>query len=226
VIIEPLVQGAGGMLMQPAEFLVALGALCRRYQLPLIFDEVMTGFGRLGAMFAFQRAGVEPDLICLAKGITGGNLPLAVTLARESFFRAFLSEDRGKALLHGHSYTANPIACAAGLAALDILERDRLSERALALEQRYRGFIDEHTGRLELQQPRTVGSILAFELPGTGAADYFHPRAAQLPALARARGLLLRPLGNTVYLMPPLAISDAELDQALAAITYAVEQLR
>jgi adenosylmethionine-8-amino-7-oxononanoate aminotransferase len=225
VVVEPLVQGAGGMLMQPEEFLRGVARICRRHALPLVLDEVMTGFGRTGAVFAFQRAGIEPDLICVAKGLTGGNLPLAATLARESFFAAFASDDRSRALLHGHSYTANPIACAAALASLDILEREELPQRALDLERRYRGFIEAHGARLGLVAPRALGGILAFELPGTGDGDYFHPRATELAPRARAAGLFVRPLGNTVYLMPPLTIDDATLGAALDALASAVERL-
>jgi adenosylmethionine-8-amino-7-oxononanoate aminotransferase len=225
VVVEPLVQGAGGMLMQPEEFLRGVARICRRHALPLVLDEVMTGFGRTGAAFAFQRAGIEPDLICVAKGLTGGNLPLAATLARESFFAAFASDDRSRALLHGHSYTANPIACAAALASLDILEREQLSQRALDLERRYRGFIEAHAARLGLVAPRALGGILAFELPGTGDGDYFHPRATELAPRARAAGLFVRPLGNTVYLMPPLTIDDATLAAALDALASSVERL-
>jgi adenosylmethionine-8-amino-7-oxononanoate aminotransferase len=193
--------------------------------LPLVLDEVMTGFGRTGAAFAFQRAGIEPDLICVAKGLTGGNLPLAATLARESFFAAFASDDRSRALLHGHSYTANPIACAAALASLAILEGEQLSQRALDLERRYRSFIEAHAARLGLVAPRALGGILAFELPGTGDGDYFHPRATALAPRARAAGLFVRPLGNTVYLMPPLTIDDSTLARALDALASAVEGL-
>ena len=224
-VIEPLVQGAGGMLMQPVEFLQGVAELCQRYEIPLILDEVMTGFGRTGAWFAFQRAGITPDLICVAKGLTGGNLPLAVTLARESYFEAFASDDRAKALLHGHSYTANPIACAAALASLAITEGERLPDRALAMESRYREFIEVEAKRLRLQEARCVGGVFACELPDSGAGNYFDPRAGQIAALAREAGLLIRPLGNTVYLLPPLVIDDVTLTEALEALARTLVQM-
>ncbi len=220
VVIEPLLQGAGGMRMHSPEFLRGVAALARERDIPLILDEVFTGLGRVGAAFAYQRAGVEPDLVCAAKGLTGGNLPLAVTLARSEAFAAFLGEDKAKALLHGHSYTANPIACAAALAALDIYEREDLAGRARTFEATYHRWIAAEAPALGLFAPRALGGVLAFEWPGSGVGDYFHAAGTmeQVPRAARRRGLFLRTLGNTVYFMPPLATSDAELTEGLAAL--------
>jgi adenosylmethionine-8-amino-7-oxononanoate aminotransferase len=213
------------MRMHSPEFLRGLAALARRFQLPLVLDEVFTGFGRAGAPFAFQRAGIEPDVVCTAKAITGGNLPLAATLAREDAFAAFLSSDKAKALLHGHSYTGNAIACAAALATLDIFERERLADRALRLERRYGEWIATTGKRLALQDARALGGILAFELPASGRGTYFHPAAARVQDTAAKHGLFLRPLGNTLYFMPPLVISDAELETALAGLAATVDDL-
>jgi adenosylmethionine-8-amino-7-oxononanoate aminotransferase len=225
VIVEPLVQGAAGMLMQPIQFLKELERLCHKYSLPLIFDEVFTGFGRVGAMFAFQRAGVGPDIVCLAKGLTGGNLPLAVTLAQEQYFEHFLADDKSKALLHGHSYTANAISCRSALTTLDILDRENIIERTLELETAFTSWINTEENRLKLENPRALGGILAFELPHSGLGNYFHEKAAQIPKIAKKYGLFLRPLGNTVYFLPPLVISNAECKFALDALSSVVKEL-
>jgi adenosylmethionine-8-amino-7-oxononanoate aminotransferase len=225
VVLEPLVQGAGGMLVQPAEFLRGVERIARRHGLPLILDEVFTGLGRVGAAFAFQRAGLRPDVVCVAKGLTGGNLPLAITLATEELFAAFLADDKRRALLHGHSYTANPIACAAAHAALDIFASEDLPARARALEARYEAWIREAGAALGIRNPRALGGILAFELPGTRDGDYFHPAASRVPEVGARHGLFLRPLGNTVYLMPPLVIDAAETDAALRALASTVAEL-
>jgi adenosylmethionine-8-amino-7-oxononanoate transaminase/dethiobiotin synthase len=225
VIIEPLVQGASSMLMQPIPFLKELEAQCQTYGLPLIFDEVFTGLGRVGAAFAFQRGGVSPDIICLAKGLTGGTMPLSLTLAKESFFEAFLSDDKAKALLHGHSYTGNAIACSAALATLDLYENEGLAERACSLEAKFSKFFAAYSSQLNLQNPRSLGAIMAFELPGSGFGDYFNSQAQKIPAAARKNGLFLRPLGNTLYCIPPLCITDGEADHCLEMIAKTVSDL-
>jgi adenosylmethionine-8-amino-7-oxononanoate aminotransferase len=224
VIIEPLLQGAGGMKIHSPAFLQGLAALTKQYGIPLILDEVFTGLGRLGANFAFQRAGVRPDLLCVAKGLTGGNLPLAMTLATQRSFEAFLDEDKSKALLHGHSYTANPIACAAALAALDIFVSEDLAGRARVFEAHYQTWIAEHTP-FGLRNPRAIGGVLAFEWPGSGAGDYFHQGMQAVPVVARRQGLFLRTLGNTVYFMPPLATDDATLKKGLHALSQTLRTL-
>lgn len=222
IILEPLLQGAGGMTIQPQAFVEGVARLAKKHELPLILDEVFTGLGRVGAAFAYQRAGIGPDIVCVAKGLTGGNLPLAVTLAKSAVYDAFLSDERGLALLHGHSYTGNPIACATALTALAIMEREDLAGRARAMEARYTRWIGDLAEPLKLVNPRAIGGVLAFELPGTTGSDYFHPRAARVGPVAAAQGLLLRPLGNTVYLMPPLVIAEDELDDALGRLVKVV----
>ncbi len=220
VILEPLVQGAAGMLMHSDRWLQSVASLCRQQSIPLIFDEVFTGFGRLGSRFAFQRAGVLPDIICLSKAITGGTMPLAVTVATDEIFAAFLSNSKGDALLHGHSYTANPLACNVALQALEILQRERLEQRAQAMERRYRAWL-ERDELAAVRQPRTMGSVLAFELP-TPSDGYFTGEGRSFAEAAESRGLYVRPLGNTVYLAPSLAISDSELETVLEALTQSL----
>jgi len=226
VVVEPLLMGSAGMLVQPPAFVRGIAALCRRHGVPLILDEVFTGLGRIGARFAFLRAGVEPDLVAVAKGLTGGNLPLAATLAKESYFEAFLADDGSKALMHGHSYTANPITCAAALAALDVLDRDDIAGRSLALEERFNSWLAGEGSALGVENGRALGGVLAFELPGSGTCDYYHPAAAALPTAARRHGLFLRPLGNTVYFAPPPVIAGDDLERALAALKRTVADLR
>jgi len=225
VILEPLVQGASGMLMQPKEFLKEVESLCKQYGLPLIFDEVFTGLGRVGAPFAFQRAGVQPDIVCIAKGLTGGTMPMSLTLSTEHYFNAFLDQDKSKALLHGHSYTANAIACAAANATLDIYQSEDLAGKSLSIENKFKNFIQSNLD-LGLENPRAMGAILAFEIPGSGMGDYFNSKATLIPQVARRHGLFLRPLGNTLYFIPPLTITGSELEFALDGIRKTVIDLK
>jgi adenosylmethionine-8-amino-7-oxononanoate aminotransferase len=218
VVIEPLIQGVSGMHMQPVEWLREVTLRTQRRGIPVIFDEVFTGFGRTGAMYAFQKAGLEPDLVCLAKMLTGGTLPLAATLTKESFFEAFLGTSKKAALLHGHSYTALPTACAVALASLDLLEKEHLLQKAQAREQDYRTWLASVGGPLGIGQGRALGNVLAFELPGTGLAHYFHATGGKVQTWGRAHGLMLRPLGNTVYVCPPLTLSPEEVQFMLSGL--------
>ncbi|MDQ3232457.1 MAG: adenosylmethionine--8-amino-7-oxononanoate transaminase, partial [Pseudobdellovibrionaceae bacterium] len=195
VIIEPWVQGASGMNLQDLTWLQTLGRLANQHQIPLILDEVFTGMGRLGSYFAFERAGLNPDIVCIAKGLTGGTLPLAVTLTTEAMFQYFLDQDGTKALLHGHTYTGSAMACAAALATLDIYRHEKILDRVAAMEDITRNWIERRAQELGLIAPRALGAILAFELPGSGAGDYFHPLAQTVPVVARRHGMLMRTLG-------------------------------
>lgn len=219
VVIEPLLQGAGGMLLQDIRFLRFLRQRTQELGIPLIYDEVFTGMGRSGDFFTFKRySDITPDIVCAAKGLTGGNLALAVTLASEKIFAGFLGPDKTSAFLHGHSYTANPIACAAALATLDFYEKNELIQKSQRLEQRFKTWITEEGSRLNLTNPRALGAVLAFEFPDSGIGDYHDTRASQVPQLARAQGLFLRPLGNTIYVCPPLTITPEETDFLLQAL--------
>ncbi len=211
VIVEPMILGAGGMLTWPAAELVWLAAECRAAGVPLIADEVMTGFGRTGQMFAVQHAGVVPDIICLAKGLTGGFLPLAVTACRAHIYEAFLAEDRARMLFHGHTYCANPIGCAAARASLALFSAEPVAERIAAIE---RVHAERLPGLLESGAAvavRQCGTIAALDLPEIGAAGYLG-RAGVAPVQAAfAAGYLLRPLGNTLYMMPPYSTTPEQL---------------
>ena len=213
ILIEPMLQGAGGMIMWPAEFVAGVRRLCDRYGTLLIADEVLTGFGRSGKMFACEHAGVTPDIICLSKALTAGYLPLGVTAATAAIYDAFLSEDRAKTFFHGHSYTANPLACAVALASLDLFRDEAVLTNVLRLEQQLRAGFEPLR---ELGHVRVIGGVGAVELAsGKGYLDELGPRLA---GAFLERGLLLRPLGNVVYFMPPYSITESETAWALEQI--------
>jgi adenosylmethionine-8-amino-7-oxononanoate aminotransferase len=221
--VEPLVQGAGGMRFHSARFLRALCLLFRERGVPVIFDEVMTGFGRTGRFFAFQQAGFSPDLLCLSKGITGGILPLAVTIASNALFDSFLGADFQRALAHGHSYTANPVACAAALASLALHESTNSAGQVARINQRLALHLERLSTHPKVEKTRLLGGVAAFDL--VQADPGYASESGQALSLAlQQRGVLLRPLGNVVYLMPPYCISDAQIDRAFDAITGSLDQ--
>ncbi len=225
VIIEPLVQGAGGMRMCRPGFLRALERAVREAGALLIFDEVMTGFGRTGAMFACEKAGVTPDLVCLAKGLTGGFLPLAATVCREAIFEAFLGEGFERAFAHGHSFTANPLGCAAGLASLDLIERDNSLARVAEMAELHRARLAElAAGSNRVGRPRVEGCIAAFDVAAPDGG-YTSQVGQSLKRYFMERGLLIRPLGNVVYLMPPYCIEDQEPHRAYDVIAEALRSV-
>jgi adenosylmethionine-8-amino-7-oxononanoate aminotransferase len=216
VLIEPMLQGAGGMIVWPAEFVAGVRRLCDEYKTLLIADEVLTGFGRTGKMFACEHAGITPDIICLSKALTAGYLPLGVTAATSGVYDAFLSEDRAKTFFHGHSYTANPLACAVALASLDLFRDEAVLAKVLRLEQQLR---DGFEPLRALGDVRVIGGVAAVELVSDkpGYLDGIGPRIA---AAFLERGLLLRPLGNVVYFMPPYCITESETAWALDQIVH------
>ncbi|CAA7625356.1 Adenosylmethionine-8-amino-7-oxononanoate aminotransferase [Candidatus Terasakiella magnetica] len=213
VIIEPLIQGASGMRMCRPEFLRALEAKIRTARTLLIFDEVMTGFCRTGGYFASAKAGVTPDLLCLSKGLTGGFLPLSMTVARDFIFDAFWGQDLSRAFLHGHSYTANPLGCAAGLASLDLLQAPACQARITEIEAQHRRRLDRLAGAPNVAHTRLCGTVAALDVTGSGQG-YGAGISDRLKTAFMERGLLLRPLGHVLYLLPPYCITDAELERA------------
>jgi adenosylmethionine---8-amino-7-oxononanoate aminotransferase len=225
LIVEPLVQGAAGMWTHPPAYLRALHALVRRHETLLIADEVATGFGRTGHMFACEHAGITPDLMCIAKGISGGYLPLAATLATEDVFSAFLGPyEKFRAFFHGHTYTGNPLACAVGLASLRLFREERTLERLAPKIARLRERLAADIARLpHVGDIRQQGVMVGIELVVDRATRTPYPPAArvgqQVVRAARARGVIIRPLGNVIVLMPPLAIAPGELDQ-LTDVTH------
>jgi adenosylmethionine-8-amino-7-oxononanoate aminotransferase len=218
LIVEPLMQGAAGMWAQPTGYLPALRALARRHGALLICDEVATGFGRTGRMFAVEHEGVEPDLLCVGKGITGGYLPLAATLASEEIFTAFLAPyEQFEAFFHGHTYTGNPLACAVALANLDLFEREDVLARVRERAAQLAGLLAELGDRLpHLGDIRQWGLMVGLELVRERANRTPYDPAERIGIRvireARRRGAILRPLGNVIILMPPLSITAEELD--------------
>ena len=205
LIVEPLVQGAAGMRFHHPEYLRRARELCTRHEVLLVADEIMTGFGRTGTMFACERAGVAPDLMCLSKGITGGYLPLSCVLATDEVYGAFYDDEVARGFLHSHSYTGNPLACRAACAVLDLFERDAVIEANAARAQRFTALAAALAAHPAVSGFRTRGMIWAFEVASRDPA--FAARAFEL---ALARGVLLRPIGNTVYFMPPYVVDEAQ----------------
>jgi adenosylmethionine-8-amino-7-oxononanoate aminotransferase len=221
VIMEPLVQGAAGMLMQPPGYLRGVRELCDQHGVLLILDEVATGFGRTGRMFACEQEQVSPDLMCLAKGLTGGYMPLAATLATEEIYDGFLGEHQEfRTFFHGHTYTGNPLACAAALATLDVFEEERTLER-LAPKMDLLGRLLEPIERhAAVKEVRRLGFMVGIEL-------HDHPLELRMghrvTLEARRRGSIVRPLGDIVVLMPPLAISETQLEELVTTTAAAID---
>ncbi len=224
IIIEPLVQGVAGMRLCRPEFLQALRNLADRAKVLLIYDEVMTGFGRTGELFACLKSATSPDLLCLSKGLSGGCLPLAVTLATEEIYQAFYSDDVDKTFFHGHSYTGNPLACATGVTSLELLEQDPASFRTM--EQLHRCYIEKWlAGHPRVEKPRTCGTIAAMEVKTDSQSGYFNTIGLILRERFLEEGFLLRPLGNTLYIMPPYCITPSELESVYQAIRRVLDSL-
>ncbi len=215
LIVEPLLLGAGGMKIYPPSVLRGLRDLCAAHGVLFIADEVMTGWGRTGTLLACEQAGVVPDLLCLSKGLTGGAVPLAVTMATREIFESHWSTDRAKMFFHSSSYTANPIACAAARANLAIWREEPVRARIADLAARQA----VHAAALDgvANNIRQLGTVVAMEVE-TAQGSYMSELAPRLMAQFRARDVLLRPLGNTLYVMPPYCISDADLALVYAAI--------
>lgn len=226
VIGEPLVQGAGGMRMHSVDLLREVRTACDAHRVPWIADEVMTGFGRTGKLFACDHAGVAPDLLCLSKGLTGGTLPLSATLATEALFEAFVSNERSKAFFHGHSFTASPIGCAAALASLAIVRDERTPDALERVGRRIEARLGERLrNATNASAVRRVGGIVAFDLT-VHDAGYLSNLALRLRAVALEHGVLLRPLGNVVYAMPPSCTSDEQCDRIADAMAALAEHAR
>jgi len=230
-VVEPLIQGAAGMLLQPRGFLRAARELCTKHDVLLVCDEVATAFGRTGTMFACEQEDVRPDLLCLAKGISGGYLPLAATLATDEIYRAFLGEyGEKKTFFHGHTYTGNPLACAAGIASLDIFERDLVLEKV----QTKIGILAHHLQQRIAPLPhvleiRQCGLMVGIELARDKATRepyrYEEAIGARVCAAVRRYGVILRPLGPVIVLMPPLSITEPQLDKLVGAAQSAIVEV-
>jgi len=210
-IFEPLVQGAAGMRIYSAEWLDKAIDLAKKYQVLTIGDEVMTGFYRTGKFLATDYLSKKPDIICLSKGLTGGVLPLGLTLATQKIFDAFLHEETTKALLHGHSFTGNAIACAAACASLDLLDQKQTQEKVDTISKSHQQFVIEQMQNPKFSKVKSIGTILSIELKTKEAAGYFVSVRDQAYQYFLTKGFLIRPLGNVIFLNPPYCISEEEL---------------
>ncbi|MBU3028624.1 adenosylmethionine--8-amino-7-oxononanoate transaminase [Paracoccus marinaquae] len=217
LILEPLVQGAGGMRMYRPEVLAGLRAICDRHDVLLIADEVMTGWGRTGRLWACDHAGIAPDILCTSKGLTGGVVPLAATLASERIFQAHSSIDRRRTFYHSSSYTANPIACAAGLAQVRLWQAEPMQARLDALGAMQAERLARLRGDDRFENLRQCGTIAAMDLK-VRDGGYLAETGPRMRAHFMANGVLLRPLGNTVYVLPPYCATGEDLDLAYSAI--------
>ncbi|WP_128547454.1 adenosylmethionine--8-amino-7-oxononanoate transaminase [Larkinella soli] len=224
-ICEPLIQGAGGMNMYEPEVLDRLIRLARSRGALVIADEVMTGFGRTGKLFASLHLTEQPDLMCLSKGITGGTMALGVTTCTEAIYEAFLSEDKYRTLFHGHSFTANPVACAAAHASLDLLLSDETQHHIARIGRRHAAFTDRLRERSGVKNIRLQGTILAFELDAGGQTSYFNNIRDVAYHFLLERGVLMRPLGNVLYILPPYCMTDEQLDHVYDSIRQLLDHL-
>lgn len=220
LIVEPLVQGAAGMKMYDPEFLSLAKTLCERFQIHFIADEIAVGFGRTGKLFAHQHAHIQPDFLCLSKGITGGFLPLSVVLTQQDIFDSFYDEDTARGFLHSHSYTGNALACRAALAVLDIFESEQILEHNAKKIERFTQFMQPLKQHPRVQNFRQCGMIWAFEV-ATAQAGF----AQEFFAAMLKRECLIRPIGNTVYFMPPYCFSEDEMTFLITQTLDALEHL-
>jgi adenosylmethionine---8-amino-7-oxononanoate aminotransferase len=226
VIVEPLVQGSAGMCMYSAEWLDQLIAMAHRYGTQVIFDEVMTGWGRTGKLFAMDHCVNKPDIVCLSKGLTGGVLPLGLTVAAEEIYEAFLHPETSKALLHGHSYTGNPLACAAANASLDIFGQQETWENVARIEAANIRFAEELAKIEDVINIGVCGTILRFEIETGSGASYFSGIRDKAYRFFLDNGCLIRPLGNIFFINPPYCISDAQLEHLYDVFRKLSDHLR
>jgi adenosylmethionine-8-amino-7-oxononanoate aminotransferase len=230
VLVEPMLQGAGGMIVWPAEFLGGVRRVCDRHGVLMIADEVLTGFGRTGRMFACEHAAVSPDIICLSKALTGGYLPLGATATTERVYDAFLSEDRTKTFFHGHSFTANPLACAVAIASLALFHETPVLDRVRDLEGWLRRGLSPLASLPAVGEVRVIGGVGIVELvtdkAARTAAGYLDSVGPRLAGAFLDRGLLLRPLGNILYFMPPYVVTESETAWAIGQIQDVLSGLK
>lgn len=223
-IYEPLVQGAAGMLMHKAEDLSELMKFCREQKILMIQDEVFTGFGRTGKLFAANHLSEQPDIMCFSKGLTGGTMPMGITTCSQEIFDAFLSEDQYKTLFHGHSFTANPLACTAAIASMELLLKPETLQRIAVITEKHSGFVKTLEQHPKVEKVRQTGTILAWEIISGQQTSYFNNMGKILYKEFLKRGVILRPLGNVMYLVPPYCITAEELELIYHQITEVLDQ--
>jgi adenosylmethionine-8-amino-7-oxononanoate aminotransferase len=224
-IFEPLVQGVRGMYMQDEKVLDAMIGLAKEKKILCIADEVMTGFGRTGKMFAIDHLVNKPDILCLAKALTGGTLPLAVTLCTKDVYEPFLSDDISKTFLYGHSYAGNSLGCAAAMGSLDILEKRETQESIENIKKWHLDFLKEVSGNRALEEVRAQGTILALEFK-SGQKGYFSEIGPQMKKFFLERRVLLRPLGDVLYIMPPYCCKKEDLSLAYSAVLDFLKEIK
>jgi len=226
IIFEPLIQGAGGMLMYDAAALDQLLQYCQQQQVLLIADEIMTGFGRTGKNFAMENVSTAPDMVCLSKGLTGGSMALGITTCTAAIYEAFLSNDKLKTLFHGHSFTANPLACTVALASLDLFLDPACKENRERINRQHQQFSEKLAAYKKVKHIRLMGTIIAFEIVTEGEDNYINQLADQLHRFFRERRVMLRPLGNTLYILPPFCITDEQLGTVYESILAFLDQTK
>ncbi|HTI61353.1 adenosylmethionine--8-amino-7-oxononanoate transaminase [Mucilaginibacter sp.] len=224
-IFEPLVQGAGGMLMYEAEYLDQLMAHCGDEGVLMIADEVFTGFGRTGKPFACDHLSAQPDIMCFSKGLTGGTMAMGLTTCAQQIYDAFLSDDKLKTLFHGHSYTANPVTCSAARASMDLFVAESTKENIRRIENSHRRFALNIKDHPKIQATRQTGTILAMEWATGADTSYFNTLRDKLYNYFLDAGIILRPLGNILYILPPYCITDDQLSYIYSKIESALEEL-
>ncbi len=223
-IYEPLVQGAGGMKMYDADLMNELLVASKEVGIICIADEVMTGFGRTGKLFSSNHINEKPDIICLSKGLTGGTMALGVTACNNKIYNAYVNDDKYKTFFHGHSFTANPLACTAALASLDLLEKESCLKKIDWITKSNQEFAEQLGNHKNIKDVRTLGTILAFEI-AQGKDEYLNNISAMITNKVMEKGIYLRPLGNTVYIMPPYCITEEELAKVYSVILSVLEEL-
>jgi adenosylmethionine-8-amino-7-oxononanoate aminotransferase len=222
-LFEPLVLGTAGMMMYSPEVLSKMIALARSYGALCVADEVMTGFGRTGTLFACEQSDEKPDIIAMSKGLTGGSMPMGLTSCPEFVFEAFVSEDKMKTFFHGHSYTGNPLACAVAIESLKMLTEKSCGASMDRIISKHEAFAKKHENNSKFKEIRQCGTILALEYQTEEKTSYFNSRRDRLYDFFIQKGVLLRPLGNVIYILPPYCITDDELDQVYKAIEASLE---
>lgn len=224
-IFEPLVQGAAGMLMYEAKHLDELISICKEHRVICIADEVMTGFGRTGEFFASNYLNNKPDIICLSKGLTGGYMPLGVTSCAQFIYDSCVSDDKTKTFFHGHSYTANPTACSAGLASLDLMEKDETWQQIGLISSLHAQFVDKFKNHKALSDVRSKGTILALEIKTEEHTHYLNNASESIASYFLKNDIIVRPLGNILYLVPPYCTTEIELKQVYGVIERFLDEL-
>lgn len=217
-IFEPLIQGAGGMIVHKPKGLNTLIRIAQSNDILTIADEVMTGFGRTGKYFASDYLNYTPDIICFSKGITGGVMPLGATSCNTEVYEAFVSNDKTKTFFHGHSYTANPIACTAALASLELLKQEQCWKNIAHIQERHRTFLSTIGAHPRVERCRSLGTIAAFTVTSREQTSYLNSLRDSIYNFCIDKGVIIRPLGNVVYIMPPYCITDEELDKVYSTL--------